>query len=285
MAAKVRRDFTIADEVRQLLLRLGIEINDGARTWTLERPELVRGAAESVAASGARILENSYGFGDLPSREADVSAMEWFYIDAHGTEQGPFALTSMRQWFRAGYFSAKTAAGGGQQAKRGASGHFLPIAEIAAITGNVGQDGLISAERAAAQAEAAIAAGANAGKMSGAAAQEAVRGRERFAGPPAELRAAVGVAQQEALLAKARALEEAEAAEAAAAGTAAEPPSAEGPSAAKAAKPKKKKANKNFLGSLKQQVAKTSAKKASHKHKKLDEVAKQGAGPPVYWQQ
>ncbi len=35
MAAKVRRDFTIADEVRQLLLRLGIEINDGARTWTL----------------------------------------------------------------------------------------------------------------------------------------------------------------------------------------------------------------------------------------------------------
>ena len=70
----------------------------------------------------------------------------------------------------------------------------------------------MSAERAAAQAEAAIAAGANAGKMSGAAAQEAVRGRERFAGPPAELRAAVGVAQQEALLAKARALEESEAA-------------------------------------------------------------------------
>ena len=54
---------------------------------------------------------------------------EWYYIDMHAQEQGPFPLQSMKEWYKAGYFTAA------QQAKCGKVGTFRYFAEIPAVTG------------------------------------------------------------------------------------------------------------------------------------------------------
>ena len=115
--------------------------------------------------------------------------------------------------------------------------------------------------------------------MGGAAAQEAQRGRERFAGLGAG-----DTSEQEALLSQARTKAAAEAAaeEEAAVFAAAAAAAAKRP----AAKKPKKAGGGGFLGSLKQQAAKTKEKQDRHRHSSLDDVAKQGAAfTPVHYQQ
>ena len=261
---------------------MGIEVWDEERIWRAGQPwhrETAAAAASAAAASAASAAAAAArGQGRGAASSNDLERLEWYYHDAHGQEQGPFTLASMRQWYRAGYFSAGAA--GSAEAKKGIDGEYIRISSLLQITG--GQP------PAAAAAVGQVPNGLNTGveeldersrRMQGAAAQEAMRGRERFAGI-----GHTGVQEQEALLAQAKAQAAAAAAATAiAAATAAA--AAANPAAKVAAARKKKVGGGGFLGSLKEQAKKTLEAQERHKHSDLDDVAKQGAAfTPVHYQ-
>ena len=55
---------------------------------------------------------------------------EWFYVDTQGTEQGPFPLKSMRQWYAAGYFPKEQRI----LAKQGDDSEWEPLEGLLPIT-------------------------------------------------------------------------------------------------------------------------------------------------------
>jgi hypothetical protein len=279
--ARTNRDYDQADSIKTQLKTMGIEVWDEERIWRAGQPwHKETAAAVAVAAAVA-----ARGQG-IAATTNDLDTLEWYYHDAHGQEQGPFSLASMRQWYSAGYFSAGAASSA--EAKKGADGEYVRIRSLLQITG--GRPPAAGAAAAVGQGH-TLADGVEelderARRMQGAAAQEAMRGRERFAGT-----GHTGVQEQEALLAQARARqsEEAAAAAAATATAAAAAATAAAAAAAPAAKVagarKKRVGGGGFLGSLKQQAKKTQEAQERHKHSELDDVAKQGAAfTPVHYQ-
>ena len=76
------------------------------RIWKAGQPwhqETAAAAAAVGAAAAAAAAASSHG------NVNRLEALEWYYLDAHGQEQGPFSLGSMRQWYSAGYFSGSAA--------------------------------------------------------------------------------------------------------------------------------------------------------------------------------
>lgn len=275
--ARTTRDYDRADSIKAQLKAMGIEVWDEERKWRAGQPwhRETAAAAKAAATRGRGAIDPA-----ATAATNDLDALEWYYHDAHGQEQGPFSLTSMRQWYRAGYFSGGAA--GLAEAKRGADGEYTRISALLQITG--GQPPPVAAATTVAQEQATVEMmeelDERTRRMQGAAAQEAMRGRERFAGV-----GHIGVQEQEALLAQAKARQDEEVSAAALASASAAAAAANLATKAAAAKKKKAGGGGGFLGSLKQQAQKTQEAQERHKHSDLDDVAKQGAAfTPVHYQ-
>ncbi|WRT69040.1 uncharacterized protein IL334_006023 [Kwoniella shivajii] len=86
-------------------------------------PHLANGTHEQAQAAG------------LPQNEEkqDLGAVEWFYRDPNGQEQGPFTGTQMHDWYSHSYFTDDL------PLRRALENTFRPLSELKTATGNAVQ--------------------------------------------------------------------------------------------------------------------------------------------------
>nr|XP_019048049.1 hypothetical protein I302_04671 [Kwoniella bestiolae CBS 10118]OCF26979.1 hypothetical protein I302_04671 [Kwoniella bestiolae CBS 10118] len=68
-----------------------------------------------------------------PEEKQDLGAIEWFYRDPNGQEQGPFTGTQMHDWYSHSYFTDDL------PLRRASETTFRPLAELKVSTGNAVQ--------------------------------------------------------------------------------------------------------------------------------------------------
>ena len=70
----------------------GVNVWMGARTWKASQPRHRAFAEEAARGARGGLLEGRAAGGSR-STDLDLEKPEWFYLDTHGTEQGPFNRT------------------------------------------------------------------------------------------------------------------------------------------------------------------------------------------------
>ncbi|WWD21157.1 hypothetical protein CI109_105640 [Kwoniella shandongensis] len=88
---------------------------------------------DSTPAPGGRSQQANGGQDSAPEEKEDLGAIEWFYRDPNGQEQGPFTGTQMHDWYSHSYFTDDL------PLRRAHESAFQPLAELKVATGNAVQ--------------------------------------------------------------------------------------------------------------------------------------------------